>query len=665
MITTLRVWIQSRSAKMILWVTIFALAGVFSIPEFIKMFTGDSSWALKINKDKISQGAVSMRINARQHQAQLMRSQYGDNAEIILQAYGFVGDQTDRVTEMIVGEALLAQAARKAGIKLSDDYMQEHGNLVISELMGVLGDAIDPHYGLDPRKIYSLSHRYGLPGNFVEEAARAILERHLMLDLISNAAYIPSFEIEQHMRNTFAPRTFSLLDFSYAHALEVEKKGVVSEQEIASFYKMAHEAKGHYWVPEKRSATVWHFTPADYGIVVNEQDIENYYDDHKTSRYTLTPVKVTVRKILVKVEEDALAQVAYEKAQQLLDRIVKEKQEFAKVAQEASDDTASAKNGGLLAPFARGTYDIDFEKAAFVGLKKDGDISPITRTKEGFVIIQRIAKIPATFKPLASVKEEIRAALLQRAFSERFIGEVSPLADAYKQKPQELEAFIAQKKGRKETLTNVERSNEKLGKVLFGLKEGEATATFDDREGVIVILNGVAKRYLPSLESIKAVVKEDLYAERAARRIVKDLEKAKAMLKDHPSSEVAATFGARLETIKDLTPAKEEVLKNLEKRGVPVDEMLQMEKIGGVVASAGEKDGFLIKLESIGSVETAGVDAAKKNELLSSLRSQEEALLAQGLVASLYRTATISSNQLRQEVASDDAELPSNDDFSY
>jgi len=447
--------------------------------------------------------------------------------------------------------------------------------------------------------------------------------------------------------------------------LDAQKKAGVKAADLEMFYKKATEAKGRYWVPEKRSATVYYFSPVDYGTVVTEQEVENYYDDHKTSRYISDPVKVSVRKILVRVEEESLANIAYEKAQQIKDRIEKEKLDFAKVAQETSEDAVSAKNGGLIAPFARNTYDVGFEKAAFT-LKKDGDISPVTRTKDGFVIVQRVSKTPATFKPLASVKTEIKKALAQRIFSERFMNDASVLTSAQHVNKADLEAFVAEKKGQKESIQGIERANEKWGKMLFALQEGEAAATLVDDRGAIVILTGISKRYLPTLDVIKATVTDDLCEERAAQKIAKDVEKAAEELKKRPAAEVAQAFGAHFETIHDLTPSKEEMIKGLEKRGIPVQKMLQIEKIGGVVTAAGERDGFVAKLESILANQSALSDTAKKAEFLRSLQTQEESFLAQGLVASLYRNATITTNnQLLSEEIEAESTQPLDEDFSY
>ena len=92
---------------------------------------------------------------------------------------------------------------------------------------------------------------------------------------------------------------------------------------------------------------------------------------------------------------------------------------FAAKAKELSEDKETAKNGGLVPFFSKGTHDKVFEKAAFL-LKNDGDISEPVVTSRGIEIIQRIAKKQAEFKPFDTVKDEIKEILIVEKFKEEF-----------------------------------------------------------------------------------------------------------------------------------------------------------------------------------------------------------------------------------------------------
>jgi len=110
--------------------------------------------------------------------------------------------------------------------------------------------ALIRYRGIDARKMRGYEMRFGLPATFIQDTARTILERHLMIDLIGNAAYVPRFELEQQVLNAYAPRTYSLLNFSFAQTLDAQKKAGVKDSDLEAFYKKETETKGRYWVPE-------------------------------------------------------------------------------------------------------------------------------------------------------------------------------------------------------------------------------------------------------------------------------------------------------------------------------------------------------------------------------------------------------------------------------
>ncbi len=68
---------------------------------------------------------------------------------------------------------------------------------------------------------------------------------------------------------------------------------------------------------------------------------------------------------------------------------IKENQDFAKLAEEFSDDKGTSKNGGALEWFSSGRMVVEFERAAF-SLQKNGDISEPVRTAYGWHILKRI-----------------------------------------------------------------------------------------------------------------------------------------------------------------------------------------------------------------------------------------------------------------------------------
>jgi peptidyl-prolyl cis-trans isomerase C len=82
-------------------------------------------------------------------------------------------------------------------------------------------------------------------------------------------------------------------------------------------------------------------------------------------------------------------------------------EDFAALAEEYSQDQGTAKQGGLLKPFAHGMMAPEFEQAAF-GLSEPGELSEIIQTKFGLHLI----KLVATYPPRQKTFEEVKPLLL-------------------------------------------------------------------------------------------------------------------------------------------------------------------------------------------------------------------------------------------------------------
>lgn len=147
----------------------------------------------------------------------------------------------------------------------------------------------------------------------------------------------------------------------------------------------------------------------------NIEDIKAYYNDHiKDYR---SEKKVKARHILVKVSPQATESektAAKEKIMAAHKR-VKANEDFAKVAQEVSQD-GSAQNGGDLGYFGQGTMVKPFEEAAFK--LNPGEVSEIVETPFGYHIIKvEDIKLPS-HQGIDSVKLEIAKILLEKRDSE-------------------------------------------------------------------------------------------------------------------------------------------------------------------------------------------------------------------------------------------------------
>src|SRR5208283_126818 len=141
--------------------------------------------------------------------------------------------------------------------------------------------------------------------------------------------------------------------------------------ELKAFYDR-NKAAYNNSIPEKRQIKYVLVDSSKIGaaIPVTEQDLQTYYDQHR-DEYRV-PDQVKVRHILIKTplpgadgkEDEKGVADARAKAESVLKQ-VKAGGDFAKLAEQYSEDPGSAKNGGELGWIGRGRTVPEFEKAAF------------------------------------------------------------------------------------------------------------------------------------------------------------------------------------------------------------------------------------------------------------------------------------------------------------
>ena len=102
--------------------------------------------------------------------------------------------------------------------------------------------------------------------------------------------------------------------------------------------------------------------------------------------------------------------MAYEKAQNILERI-HEGEDFSQIASEMSDDSHTKSKGGDLGFFSRGRIVKPIEDAAFS--TEPGEVSGIVETQFGYHILKVEEKKEPTIQPYEETKDKIKQSLLQ------------------------------------------------------------------------------------------------------------------------------------------------------------------------------------------------------------------------------------------------------------
>ncbi len=160
-------------------------------------------------------------------------------------------------------------------------------------------------------------------------------------------------------------------------------------------------------------------------ISIADADVTAFYNLNKAS-FNLAENKVRIAQILVTSAPDPnVTNLKNDKAQndqqarnkiQMIDLRVRQGEDFGTLAQNYSEDAASAPNGGDLGFVPESALDkANPELRKIILDMTPGQVSPVIHTPEGYRIIKMISKEPSGQRQLSDprVQEEIRQGLFQ------------------------------------------------------------------------------------------------------------------------------------------------------------------------------------------------------------------------------------------------------------
>lgn len=298
------------------------------------------------------------------------------------------GQYLDQLSaDQIIQRAVLASEAERIGLRASDDEVKQLVQRAFQQ-----GDG-----GYDGKAVREFAvRRFGSEGRFVQEVRDDILFSKL-LALVDAGAAVSDAEARASLRSRLEEVRFSFV--------------TLDQQRPPAGVQAADEDV------EK--------------ILKDESERVRRAYDEQSARFHV-PEKVRARHVLVRVDKDAADDVvatARAKIDAAAARIQKG-EDFAKVAQEISEDPGSKDRGGDLGAFPRGQMVPAFEEVVF-GLA-DGQTSDVVRTDFGFHVIRTESREPAkdqTFEEVSrTLAEELanqdRAMALAREQSDRLVSAI-------------------------------------------------------------------------------------------------------------------------------------------------------------------------------------------------------------------------------------------------
>ena len=261
----------------------------------------------------------------------------------------------------------------------------------------------------------------GMSSEMFAERLREDISRRQVLQPVSDSSLAPAAAASAALDAMYQQREVQVQRFE---AKDYASQVSPTDAQIEAFYKdPAHAAQ--FLAPEQASIeyVTLDLDSLKKGIDVSDEDLHKYYAEN-IKRYT-TPEERHVRQILVAVAKDAPKaerDKARAKAEALTAEARKDPKSFAALAEKNSDDDSTAKKGGDMEFFGRGSMlDLKpFEDAAFQ--LKPGEIAGPVETDFGYHVIQLVETRGGDTKPFDAVKAdmeaEIRNQIAQKKFSD-------------------------------------------------------------------------------------------------------------------------------------------------------------------------------------------------------------------------------------------------------
>jgi len=247
-----------------------------------------------------------------------------------------------------------------------------------------------------------LLRNQGLTPTIFESRVRQELLLQQLLDGYSENGFAPKTVAERVRYLSEVQREISQSQIEPEHFLP---QMMPEEADVNAYYE---KHKADFNLPERVRVEylVLSLDAVAKNETVSDEAIHAYFEEHQDEFGQ--PEERKASHILITVSADASGDerlLAREKAENILEQVRKDPEQFAEIAKEHSDDTGSATRGGDLGFFGRGMMVKSFEDSIFA-MQLD-EISDIVETDFGFHVI-KLTDIKEEKPPnLKEVREQI------------------------------------------------------------------------------------------------------------------------------------------------------------------------------------------------------------------------------------------------------------------
>lgn len=341
-----------------------------------------------VNGEEISQRDYQQRyIMQRNRMREMLGAQYDPSV--------FDARIKKQTLQELIDQEILIQNAEDSGLRVSDQSVKQ----TILSIDAFKAD------GKFSNQVYSsaLQAQGETPASFEQRLQRAILTRQLRAG-VATSALVTDSELQRLVKIENQTRDIEHL---------LLKSGTFKDEADASEATIQEYFEAHreeFMTPEQVSIEYVELKSADLEKDVQpptEEELQEFYKE-RASQFQV-PEERRTRHILIAVEKGADEETinkAREKANEIYKKL-KEGADFAKLAEEYSDDPGSSKLGGDIGFFGKGNLDPEYEKTMFA--LKVGEISEPVLSSFGFHIIKLEEIHAGKTKSFDEVKDELIA----------------------------------------------------------------------------------------------------------------------------------------------------------------------------------------------------------------------------------------------------------------
>jgi len=392
--------IRKYAQGFVAWIIFGALILMFALWGIQSYFSPSANEGVaKVNGEPITAGQLQSAVQ--NYQARL-RAMLGKNYDPRV----FSNESVKKtVMQSLINQAVLAQAADKAGFRISDASLSA----------AIRGRKEFQRDGVFDEDLYTrLLANQGLsPARFEHQLRRAMLVDQLTGGVM-NTALITDQDVRNIVRLKDQQRDFGYL---VVPATRFAGEVKVDDAQIKARYD---KDSSRYSVPEQVSVDYLDLSVDDLAkdIHPSEADLKKYYTDHLAEFGTQETRHAS--HILIAVDKDAddkTVAAARAKAEDILKKL-HDGASFAELAKKYSEDPGSAAQGGDLGYFGRGVMDPAFEKAVYA--LSPGQVSGIVRSAFGFHIIKLLDVKAGKIKSFEQVHDQIQRKYQRQQAQDRF-----------------------------------------------------------------------------------------------------------------------------------------------------------------------------------------------------------------------------------------------------